>query len=135
MKILCLPGIENDEEIIALEEEIKKLQKSNAQMEAQMMKLRNQISCMETKITQHEKDNETLEERTMKMNDYLMCMRKSLIERLRDIKIPHIPETLTEENFDSYIGQLRSLCMENYTSENKALYSAVKQALADINLV
>ena len=127
--------MENDEEIVDLQDEIKKLQKTNAAMESQTLKLRNQISCMEHKITSHEKENASLEQHSLKMNEYLVAMRSSLITRLRDIQVPHIPENLTEDNFDSYIGQLRSLCMENYTSENKQLYTAIKQALADINLV
>lgn len=37
-------GIENDEEIKQLDEEIKELNESNSQMEADMIKLRTQVS-------------------------------------------------------------------------------------------
>lgn len=134
MTSAMVAGVENDEEIQQLEEEIRVLQTSNSHMESQVMKLRNQISCMESKIKDHEKENQLIEERTSNLNEYLSYMKKSLIHCLKDIKLPNSEETLHEDNFDNYISQLRSLCLENYNSENKALYNAVKQALAGINV-
>ncbi len=132
---MLVVDVENDEEIKELEDEIHKLQASNSAMEAQMLKLRSQINCMETKIKSHDKENKSIEEKTQNLNEYLSYMKKSLIHCLRDIKLPNMTETLHEDNFESYITQLRSLCLENYNSENKALYNAVKQALAGINVV
>lgn len=40
-------GIENDEEIKQLDEEIKELNESNSQMEADMIKLRTQVTVFE----------------------------------------------------------------------------------------
>lgn len=40
-------GIENDEEIKQLDEEIKELSESNSQMEADMIKLRTQVTVSE----------------------------------------------------------------------------------------
>ena len=42
-----LTGIENDEEIKQLDEEIKELNESNSQMEADMIKLRTQVTVFE----------------------------------------------------------------------------------------
>ena len=132
--MFLLAGVENDDEIKQLEDEIRVLQSSNSQMETQMLKLRTQINCMEGKIKDHEKENQMIEERTSNLNEYLSYMKKSLIHCLKDIKLPNSEETLHEDNFDNYISQLRSLCLDNYNSEHKALYNAVKQALAGINV-
>lgn len=43
---LCHTGIENDEEIKQLDEEIKELNESNSQMEADMIKLRTQVTVL-----------------------------------------------------------------------------------------
>lgn len=42
-----IAGIENDEEIKQLDEEIKELNESNSQMEADMLKLRTQVTVFE----------------------------------------------------------------------------------------
>lgn len=44
--IFVSPGIENDEEIKQLDEEIKELNESNSQMEADMIKLRTQVTVL-----------------------------------------------------------------------------------------
>lgn len=43
---LVVAGIENDEEIKQLDEEIKELNESNSQMEADMIKLRTQVTAL-----------------------------------------------------------------------------------------
>lgn len=45
--IFIITGIENDEEIKQLDEEIKELNESNSQMEADMIKLRTQVTVFE----------------------------------------------------------------------------------------
>ncbi len=70
------------------------------------------------------------------MTDYLAYMKKSLISCLQDVKLPNTNETLKEENFDSYIEQLSTLCMDNQltTGENNNLYHTVKQAMQGIQV-
>lgn len=48
--IFAIAGIENDEEIKQLDEEIKELNESNSQMEADMIKLRTQVTVCEAAI-------------------------------------------------------------------------------------
>lgn len=50
MMIFAITGIENDEEIKQLDEEIKELNESNSQMEADMIKLRTQVTVCEAAI-------------------------------------------------------------------------------------
>lgn len=45
--LFIITGIENDEEIKQLDEEIKELNESNSQMEADMIKLRTQVTVFE----------------------------------------------------------------------------------------
>ena len=126
--------LEDEEEMKVLEDEINELHKSNSQLENEMSQLKAQISNMENKMSQQERENQVLEDKTNDINDYLAYMRKSLVNCLQDVKLPDINETICEENFDTYIGQLRSLCMDNYTAENSALYNTVKQAMQGIEV-
>ena len=128
-------GLDNDEDIKGLEREITDMQKNNTRMEAQMIKLRAEITCMENKMQQHEKENQAIEEKNTQITEYYSSVKSMLIKRLQDIPLPHSGEQLREDNFEAYINQLRSLCMENYTSENKLLFNAVKLALCDLRLV
>ncbi|XP_078674200.1 myelin transcription factor 1-like isoform X33 [Branchiostoma floridae x Branchiostoma belcheri] len=127
-------GIENDEDIKKLEQEITELQSSNSHMEAQMIKLRTQITSMENKVQQGEKENKAIEDKNISLKEHLEFLRSNLIQHLQEIKLPGTNEGPTEENFDSYISSLRNLCLENYTSENKALFQAVKAALEDFDV-
>lgn len=50
LMIFTIAGIENDEEIKQLDEEIKELNESNSQMEADMIKLRTQVTVCEAAV-------------------------------------------------------------------------------------
>ena len=90
---------------------------------------------MEEKSGQHEKENGHMEEKAVSLDRYLQFMKASLIQNLRNIPLPTTNEVINEDNFDSYIAQLRAMCLENYTAENSAIFNAVKQALNGINLL
>ena len=133
--LVFVAGFENDQELQAIDAEIAQLQRSNTHMEAQMIKLRAQITCMENKIRQNEKENHAMEDTTTNLNQCFGYMKDSMVESLQTVQLPEPPEIIQDENFDSYIAQLRSLCLENYSSENSALFSTVKQALAGVKVV
>lgn len=56
--IMCLLGLENDDELQCLDEEIGALEESNAQMESEMVQLHAEISGMESRIQQHQQENQ-----------------------------------------------------------------------------
>ena len=132
---IIVTAFENDEELRALDNEIATLQETNSQMESQMIKLRAQITCMETKIRQNEKENQAMGDTNANLNQCFGYMKESMIQCLQNVQLPNSNEVIQEDNFESYISQLRSLCLENYSSENNALFSTVKQALAGVKVV
>ena len=96
--------------------------------------LRGEISRMEATMQQHTQANELLRNKTNGLNNDLAYLRRQLIHSLADIPLPTTNETLREDNFDSYMQQLRELCVDRYTEENKDLLNAVKQALSSITV-
>ncbi|NP_001161588.1 myelin transcription factor 1-like protein [Saccoglossus kowalevskii] len=127
-------GIENDEDIKALESEIAELQNHNSLMESQMIKLRTQITGMENQLRFTEKESKTIEDKTCVLDEYLLGLKKSLIEQLSDVKLPVTEETPSDENFENYISMLKSLCLDNYSAENSVLFNAIKTALSDVDI-
>ncbi|XP_070556842.1 myelin transcription factor 1-like isoform X5 [Ptychodera flava] len=134
ISLKALNGIENDEDIKTLEQEIDELHQNNSQMESQMIKLRTQITSMENQLRFSEKETTTIEDKTSTLDTYFNNLKRNVMTHLSDVTIPTTLETPTEENFDSYIATLKSLCLDNYSAENSALFSAVKLALSDISV-
>ena len=110
------------------------IQKESKSLESDMEKLQNRITSMENSLKQHDKENEALIEKTDNLNSYLLEMRQKLIESLQDVKLPNMSEPLIDENFEKYLSNLRSLCVENCGPENKVLFTAVKEAVAHIQI-
>ncbi|XP_022088741.1 myelin transcription factor 1-like [Acanthaster planci] len=79
-------GIENDEEIRALDTEISELQHSNCQMESQMIKLRTQITSMEGKLHMAEKEHSAMEEKHRTLTQQLEELRNTLIKHLSEVQ-------------------------------------------------
>lgn len=90
---------------------------------------------MESKIRQNEKENQAMGDTTTNLNQCFGYMKESMMQCLQNVQLPNTNEVIQEDNFDSYISQLRSLCLENYSSENNALFTTVKQALAGVKVV
>ncbi|XP_077990839.1 uncharacterized protein LOC144445175 isoform X2 [Glandiceps talaboti] len=134
ISLKALNGIENDEDIKALEQEIDELQNNNSQMESQMIKLRTQITSMENQLKFSERETKTIEDKTSTVDEYFQHLKKSVMLHLSEVKLPTNQEIPNEENFDNYIATLKSLCLDNYSAENSALFSAVKHALSDISI-
>ena len=132
--IIYVVGIENDEDIRALEQELETIQQDTSTLQTDMEQLRDEIITMETTSKQHHDENDTLAEKTDSLNEYLIQMKQELIHSLQAVKLPNMAEPLIEENFEMYLNNLRSLCIENCAPENKVLFSAVKQAVANIQI-
>ncbi len=148
--IFCkIPGLENDEEIRGLEQDIKTIQEENAKLESQMEALRSDINDIEA-ATSMDINCSELEEQTSKLNDYLASLRNSVVSHLREVpSLPDMAEPLEEGNVESFLQKLRGCVVgestENHSGTNglggsgnsidsKAVCEAVKQALTGIEV-
>lgn len=107
-----LPGMENDADIRALEEEILELQEYNAKVESEMIRLRTDITQMEQQIRMTERDNQALSQRAGSLNEYYDSLKHNFISLLD--RIPQLEEKPTPDNFDCYLSRLQALCVDSH---------------------
>ncbi|XP_030768395.1 myelin transcription factor 1-like protein [Sitophilus oryzae] len=130
------------EDLMTLEAEISELQRENARVESQMLKLKSDINAMESHLTQGEKETQALTQRSSNLNEYYESLRNNVITLLEHVRLPGggvatQQEKIGQENFDSYLSKLQTLCTpEGYcTDENRPLYETVKCALQDFTVL
>ncbi|KAH6922673.1 hypothetical protein HPB50_017625 [Hyalomma asiaticum] len=142
-----VPGMDNDADIRALEEEILELQEYNAKVESEMIRLRTDITQMEQQIRMTERDNQALSQRAGSLNEYYDSLKHNFISLLD--RIPQLEEKPTPDNFDCYLSRLQALCVDSThrppglggpngssppNDSNRALFTSVRQALHDFTL-
>ncbi|CAH1115069.1 unnamed protein product [Psylliodes chrysocephalus] len=134
------------EDLMTLEAEISELQRENARVESQMIKLKSDINAMENHLGHSEKETQALTQRSNNLNEYYESLRNNVITLLEHVRLPGggtagpggvVPEKIGQENFDSYLSKLQTLCTpEGYcTDENRPLYETVKSALQDFTVL
>lgn len=140
------PGLENDADIRALEEEILELQEYNAKVESEMIRLRTDITQMEQQIRMTERDNQALSQRAGSLNEYYDSLKHNFISLLD--RIPALEEKPSGDNFDCYLSRLQALCVDGAhhhrtgsgnniplaDDSSRALFTSVRQALHDFTL-
>ncbi|XP_071063355.1 myelin transcription factor 1-like protein isoform X2 [Pseudochaenichthys georgianus] len=118
-------GLEHEEDIKQLDEEIKDLSESNSQVEADMIKLRTQITTMESNMKSIEEENKkplAHKEPPLRNNSSLQL---------------HQQEPISEQNFDAYVTTLTDMYTNQdqfQSPENKALLENIKQAVQGIQV-
>jgi len=139
-------GIENaaangNEDLMSLEAEISELQRENARVESQMLRLKSDINAMETQLNHGDKENQVIAQRNNNLNEYYESLRNNVITLLEHVRLPGgttvAPEKIGQENFDSYLTKLQTLCTpDGYCSEeNRPIYESVKCALQDFTVL
>ncbi|XP_066526563.1 myelin transcription factor 1 isoform X2 [Hoplias malabaricus] len=129
--------LDNDEDIKQLNKEITELSESNNEMEADMANLQTQISSMERNLKNIEQENKIIEEQNEALFMELSGLSQALIRSLANIRLPHMQEPITEQNFESYVSTLTDMytnkdCYQN--PENKALLETINQAVKGIKV-
>ncbi|XP_051948146.1 myelin transcription factor 1-like [Xyrauchen texanus] len=129
--------LDNDEDIKQLNKEINELNESNNEMEADMVNLQTQITSMEKNLKNIEQENKMIEEQNEALFMELSGLSQSLIRSLANIRLPHMQEPITEQNFESYISTLTDMytnkdCYQN--PENKALLETINKAVKGIKV-
>uniref|UniRef100_A0A6Q2Z609 Myelin transcription factor 1 domain-containing protein n=1 Tax=Esox lucius TaxID=8010 RepID=A0A6Q2Z609_ESOLU len=129
-------GIENEEEMKQLDGEIKDLSESNSQVEADMIKLRTQITTMESNLKSVEEENKVIEQQNESLLHELASLSQTLINSLANIQLPHM-EPISDQSFDAYVTTLTDMYtnQDQYQNpENKALLENIKQAVQGIQV-
>ncbi|XP_040909547.1 myelin transcription factor 1 isoform X3 [Toxotes jaculatrix] len=129
--------LDNDEDIKQLNKEINDLNESNNEMEADMVNLQTQISSMEKNLKSIEHENKMIEEQNEALFMELSGLSRALIRSLANIRLPHMQEPITEQNFDSYVSTLTDMytnkdCFQS--PENKALLESINKAVKGIKV-
>ncbi|KAM4610640.1 LOW QUALITY PROTEIN: myelin transcription factor 1 [Polymixia lowei] len=129
--------LDNDEDIKQLNKEINDLNESNNEMEADMVNLQTQISSMEKNLKNIEHENKMIEEQNEALFMELSGLSHALIRSLANIRLPHMQEPITEQNFDSYVSTLTDMytnkdCFQS--PENKALLESINKAVQGIKV-
>ncbi|XP_010877431.2 myelin transcription factor 1-like protein isoform X2 [Esox lucius] len=150
-------GIENEEEMKQLDGEIKDLSESNSQVEADMIKLRTQITTMESNLKSVEEENKVIEQQNESLLHELASLSQTLINSLANIQLPHMKpsahkeaplrnnsclqmhqrEPISDQSFDAYVTTLTDMYtnQDQYQNpENKALLENIKQAVQGIQV-
>ncbi|PZC82824.1 hypothetical protein B5X24_HaOG209609 [Helicoverpa armigera] len=144
----------NGEDLMTLEQEITELQRENARVESQMMRLKSDINAMETHLSHGDRENQTLIQRNNNLNEYYESLRNNVITLLEHVRIPGggaapagagpagAPpppgaDKPAHDNFDSYLTKLQTLCSpDGYCpDENRPIYETVKNALQDFTVL
>ncbi|KAK3919083.1 Myelin transcription factor 1-like protein, partial [Frankliniella fusca] len=133
------------EDLNSLEAEISQLQRENARVESQMLRLRTDITAMEAHL-RHDKEPQVLAPpRASNFTDYYENLRNNVMTLLEHVRIPggcsnsaangppHHPYSdmrvgLGPEHFDSYLSKLQTLCEEGNGS-NRTIYGSVRSTL------
>ncbi|XP_051518553.1 myelin transcription factor 1-like isoform X3 [Myxocyprinus asiaticus] len=129
--------LDNDEDIKQLNKEINELNESNNEMEADMVNLQTQITSMEKNLNNIEQENKMIEEQNEALFMELSGLSQALIRSLANIRLPHMQEPITEQNFESYVSTLTDMytnkdCYQN--PENKALLETINKAVKGIKV-
>ncbi|XP_061544160.1 myelin transcription factor 1-like isoform X7 [Phycodurus eques] len=129
--------LDNDEDIKQLNKEINDLNESNNEMEADVVNLQTQITSMEKNLKNIEQENKMIEEQNEALFMELSGLSRVLIRSLANIRVPHMQEPITEQNFDSYVNTLTDMytnkdCFQS--PENKALLESINKAVKGIKV-
>uniref|UniRef100_A0A6Q2YRN2 Myelin transcription factor 1 domain-containing protein n=1 Tax=Esox lucius TaxID=8010 RepID=A0A6Q2YRN2_ESOLU len=129
--------LDNDEDIKQLNKEINELNETNNEMETDMVNLQTQISSMEKNLQNIEEENKLIEEQNETLFMELSGLSHALIRSLANIRLPHMHEPITEQNFESYVSTLTNMynnkdCFQN--PENKALLESINKAVKGIKV-
>ncbi|KAG7257442.1 hypothetical protein CRUP_006124 [Coryphaenoides rupestris] len=129
--------LDSDEDIQQLNKEINDLNESNNEMEADMVNLQTQISSMEKNLKSIEQENKVMEEQNEALFMELSGLSHALIRSLTNIRLPHMQEPITEQNFDRYVSTLTDMytnkdCFQS--PENRALLETINKAVKGIKV-
>ncbi|XP_072155722.1 uncharacterized protein [Bemisia tabaci] len=153
--VLGNDGTGNGEDLFTLEAEITELQRENARVESQMMRLKTDITAMEAHLRHGDKESPMSAQPSQHgsdLNEYYESLRNNVITLLEHVRIPPMNdgqsdkrmERVGNEHFDSYLSKLQSLCSSageishptySVNEPGRPLYDPVKFSLQDYTVL
>ncbi|XP_065212259.1 uncharacterized protein LOC135839922 isoform X3 [Planococcus citri] len=129
----------NGEDLYTLEAEITELQRENARVESQMLRLKTDINAMEAHLKHGDKENEGMFQRSDNLNEYYESFRNNVMSLLEHVKMPNNPaEKVGGDNFNNYLSKLQTLCNSSGSGNDenhKPIFDAVKSELQDFTIL
>ncbi|XP_014255245.2 uncharacterized protein LOC106669907 isoform X2 [Cimex lectularius] len=142
------PDGSNSEDLFTLEAEISELQRENARVESQMLRLKTDITAMEAHLRHGDKE---VNQRNSNLNEYYESLRNNVINFLEQARVPGggvgvQPDKGSPEHLENYITRLQSMVGPTQTQTqangqstsdetNRPLYETVKFALQDFTVL
>ncbi|CAG9799776.1 unnamed protein product [Chironomus riparius] len=90
--IMNAPNTNSGEDLVTLEAEITELQRENARVESQMIKLKSDINAIESQISVGDRENLMISQKT-NLNEYYKSLRNNVITFLGHNRLPIVGST------------------------------------------
>ncbi|XP_056278055.1 myelin transcription factor 1-like isoform X5 [Pseudoliparis swirei] len=127
--------LDSDDDVQQLNKEINDLNDSNHDMVADMVTLQTQISSMEQNLKSIELENLVMEQQNQNLFLELSGLSRALVRSLAHIRLPHMQEPISEQNFDSYVSTLTHMFSnEDQNPENRVLLETINTAVKGIKV-
>lgn len=132
-----LPDLFSEEDLATLDAEIEQIRAANEAMEEEVGGLRMEVTDLESSLDSYQTQVSTLEAREAGINEYLAELQTKLVTCLRTVPFPDSdPADLTGDNLMSFVSKIQRLYGggSSRTTETSSLFSAIKSALAEIEV-
>ncbi|XP_025108837.1 myelin transcription factor 1-like protein isoform X5 [Pomacea canaliculata] len=135
MKAQAGEDLFSEEDLMTLDAEIEQLRAANEAMEDEVGGLRMEVTELESSLDTYSNQVQSLESRDSSLNEYLAGLQSKLVHCLRTVPFSEAEQQeLTEENLISFVSKIQQLYGPSRASETSSLFSAIKSALAEIEV-
>ena len=127
----------SEDDIATLDAEIEQIHAANFENEHMVDDLRLEVSDLESSLDSYGSQLQALSRRECEVGDYLSQLQTQLVTCLRTVPLPELasPVELCEDNLVNFFSQIQ--CMYGgpvRTAESASLFSAIKSALAEVEV-
>lgn len=122
---------------MTLDAEIEKLRAANEAMEDEVGGLRMEVSELEESLDSYSNQVQSLEARESGISEYLAGLQSKLVHCLRTVPFSEAEQqVLSEESLVNFVTKIQRLYGSgtSRSSETSSLFSAIKSALAEIEV-
>ena len=126
----------SEEDLATLDAEIEQIRAANEALGDEVGGLRMEVTDLESSLDSYNNQLNTLEAKEAEINDYLAGLQSKLVTCLRGVPFPDGDQAdLTEDNLMTFVSKIQRLYGgNNRTTETSSLFSAIKSALAEIEV-
>lgn len=130
--------LSNDRELQILEKEIEMLTKENEQLEKGFTEFQGKLKLDEAELTKTLKENRERAEKNSYLKRYYDHVKAQLADRLVGLQalrdIPELDLSLIDRDFDAFVDKLKSVVVDRFRANDKALYNILKATVHDIRI-